>query len=407
MLSNHTNITINTYLKILEKLPAAGEMLLKSGYIMEPRSSFGEKVKQDISKEELERLYIVKGLSTYKIAKLYNCWATTIQDKLEKARIEKRYPKKKKTFSRALLEDLYLNKKFSVSKAARELGRGHATIWNLLKEHKIQTRKMKRYKVEKQELAELYLNNKESQGEIAKKFGCSQWVISNKLARFGLPKRNASEANLIYERKDFSGDLAEKAYLIGFRLGDLHVRRKCGYSIRIGSNTTKQAQLDLMCSIFRKYSHVQTSCSKGVFSFSCGLNNSFSFLEPKEDKIEDWILENNELFFSFLAGYSDAEGNIGVYDGRARFRLGTYGKNILSQIHSKLNSFGIKTKIRLESPAGYIHGGVRNNCDFWRISVNYKDSLLLLFNKLGPNLKHAKRLTDLELARENVLKRLN
>jgi transposase-like protein len=363
-------------------------------------------MKIEIPKEELEKLYSVQGLSTYKIAKIYSCWATTIQDKLEKAGIEKRQPKKKRFFPKELLEDLYLNKKYSIGRIAKELGTGQGTVLRLLRQYNITTRKMKRYKIQKQELASLYLEQKVPQGKIAKQFGCSQWVIANKLAKFCLPKRNVSEINQIYERKDFSGDLIEKAYLVGFRLGDLHVRRRSSYSIIVGSNTTKKAQLDLMCSLFGKYAHVQTSCSKGVLSFSCILNNSFSFLEPKKDTIEDWIKEDDERFFSFLAGYSDAEGNIGVYGGRAKFRLGTYDKNILSQIHARLNSLGIKTNIGLELPAGSRTNGTINNGDFWRISINYKDSLLKLFKRFDPYLKHHKRVHDMKTAKENILQRL-
>ncbi len=364
-------------------------------------------MKVEISKEELEELYVRQNLSTYEIAKRYNCWNTTIGSKLKIFGVKRRNPKKKKVFSKELLEELYLNKKYSISKIAKELGCGHATIWHRLEECSIPKRELKRYKIEKQELHNLYSDKKLSQIKIAQRFSCSRWVISNKLTQFRLQKRNASEATIIYERKKFSNNLVEKAYLIGFRLGDLHVKRKSIYSVCINSSTTKQEQIELMSSLFEKYAHVQVSCSKGVFSFSSILNNTFSFLEPKEDKIEKWILKDNKTFFSFLAGYADAEGNIGVYSGRARFRLGTYEKNIISQIYEKLNSLSIKTNIRLESPIGYqTSSGVKNNGDFWRISINYKDSLLRLFKKLEPYLKHGKRVRDMKNAKENVLQRM-
>lgn len=162
-----------------------------------------------------------------------------------------------------------------------------------------------------------------------------------------------------------------------------------------------------MRSLFEKYAHIQTSRSKGVFSFSCILNNSFSFLEPKEDKIPEWILKDDEMFFSFLAGYTDAEGNIGVYSKRARFRIGSYDKNVLLQIFQKLNSLDINTTIRLETPAGYQTKNYKNNGDFWRISINYKTSLLRLFKRLEPYLKHAKRKRDMKKAKENVQNRPN
>ncbi len=370
-------------------------------------SCCGAGMKLELSKGFLEELYVRQKLSTYTIAKRYNCWDTTIGSKLKAFGIKRRNPKKKKVFSRELLEELYLNKKYSISRIAKELGCGHATIWHRLEEYKIQKRKLARCQIGRQQLHHLYLNKKFSQSRIAELLGCSPWVISNKLNKFELRKRNASEAGMIYERRDFSNNPIEKAYLIGFRLGDIHGKRRSIYSIGLNSSTTKREQLELMCSLFEKYAHVQTSASKGTFSFSCILNNSFSFLEPKEDKLSKWILDSNENFFSFLAGYTDAEGNIGVYSGRARYRLGSYDKNILKHIYDKLNALKIKTNIRLESPKGYTRRGVVNHNDFWRISINYKDSLLRLFKKLEPYLKHKKRVRDMEKAKENVLQRMN
>ena len=364
-------------------------------------------MKEEISKEVLEELYVRRKLSTYEIATRYNCWNTTIGSKLKAFGIKRRNPKKKKVFSRELLEKLYLNKKCSISKIAKELDCGHATIWHRLEEYGIPKRELKRYGIEQSSLQHLYSEKKLSQNKIAQRFSCSPWVISNKLTKFGIQKRNPSEANMIYDRKDFSTNPIEKAYLIGFRLGDLHVKRRSVYSISVNSSTTKQEQLKLMRSLFEKYVHVQISSSKGTSSFSCILNNSFSFLEPKEDNIPDWILEGEGTFFSFLAGYTDAEGNIGVYSGRARYRLGSYDKNILKQLYKELNSFGIKTNIRLESLKGYRNGNTVNNGDFWRISINYKDSLVRLFKKLEPYLKHGKRVQDMINAKENLLYRMN
>ncbi len=385
----------------------SGNPLSQSDYKPQKQNFKGGTLRIDISKEELEELYVEQKLSTYQIAKVYGCWDSTIGHKLKEAGIVRRNPKKKRVFPKQVLEELYLRKKYSISKIAKKLDCGHATVWHRLKEYDVPKRKLKRYEIARERLSNLYLENKLSQNKVAEFFGCSQWVISNKLNKFKLEKRNPSEACQIYERKNFSNNPVEKAYLIGFRLGDLHVKRKSVYSLGINSSTTKPEQFELMRTLFEKYAHVQKSCSKGVLSFSCRVNNSFSFLEPKEDKIEGWILKDERTFFSFLAGYTDAEGNIGVYSGRARYRVGSYDKNLLFQVYQKLNSLEINTKIRLESLAGYCNGNTINNGDFWRVSINYKDSLLRLFNLLEPYLKHGKRIRDLKKAKENVIRRLN
>jgi hypothetical protein len=57
---------------------------------------------------------------------------------------------------------------------------------------------------------------------IAAAYGCSLTTIWRKLKAAGIETRPGGGAPL-YARADFSGDLVEMAYLIGFRLGDLHV----------------------------------------------------------------------------------------------------------------------------------------------------------------------------------------
>jgi len=122
---------------------------------------------------------------------------------------------------------------------------------------------------------------------------------------------------------------------------------------------------------------------------------------PKEDKIEDWILKENVCFLSFLAGYSDAEGNFGVYSKRARFRVGSYDKNILRQIANKLNLLGINAKFNLEGKAI----AEKHNKDFYRVSINDKSSLLDFINLIKPYIKHNKRYKDMILCENNIFER--
>lgn len=61
--------------------------------------------------------------------------------------------------------------------------------------------------------------------QLAKIYSCSFKTILNRFREYNIKTRDISEAHLKYPKKDFSGDLIEKAYIIGFRIGDLHVRR--------------------------------------------------------------------------------------------------------------------------------------------------------------------------------------
>lgn len=134
---------------------------------------------------------------------------------------------------------------------------------------------------------------------------------------------------------------------------------------------------------------------------------------PKQDQIEKWILDNNEYFFSFFAGYVDAEGHIYIRilkDEKVPFaglEISTYDKGILHQVWEKLNGLGIKCpKPLLNKPAGYkCKNGLINRGDCWRLSITRKESLALLFDKIYPLIKHEKRKRDLEVAWANILSR--
>ena len=109
--------------------------------------------------------------------------------------------------------------------------------------------------------------------------------------------------------------------------------------------------------------------------------------------IEDWILENVEYFISFLAGYTDAEGNIQRYGNLLRFRIRTYDKNILYQMHKKLTIMNIYSIHRLESRAGKYN----QNHDCWSLSINKQEDIKKLSKLMLPHLKHAKRIHNLIL----------
>jgi intein/homing endonuclease len=140
--------------------------------------------------------------------------------------------------------------------------------------------------------------------------------------------------------------LIEKAYLIGFRLGDLNVRQHC-LLIDIKTNTTKIDQINLFRKLFENYGHVYIKEYKNNFvNMEVLLNQSFSFLISKKGDIEQWILNDNSYFLAFLAGYIDTEGNIGVYCKRVR--VGSYDKNLLRLIHKKPISMNIHNIFRMK-----------------------------------------------------------
>ena len=362
--------------------------------------------KIEISYDVLKELYIDKNLSTHKIAKKFNCYPTVIQDRLREYSIKLRKPKEKILISKNKLRQLYLSNNLSTYKIAKLLGMSSCSVYYKLREAGIKTRPKKFVRVSKDKLKELYINKNLSCSKIAKKLNCDAVTIFQKLKNYKINTRNLSSAMTIYPKKKFDGDEVLKAYMIGFRLGDLNVKAKDEQStIIINSNTTKQEQVDLIKQVYGIYGHYNCKKYGEVFNMACNLDKSFSFLIPKQDKIEEWILNNDANFFSFLAGYTDAEGNIAVSSNSARFRIRTYDKNILFQIYQKLNSLGINTKFGLASKEGTF-GKRKQNQDCWGVYVYSKNDLLTLLKLLKPLLKHSKRYNDLLLAEKNILERI-
>jgi len=266
------------------------------------------------------------------------------------------------------------------------------------------------------DLRRLYHEEKLLQREIAEIYGCSQATICRRMQRHGIQARSKAEALVMargygHLRRDFNGDLKEKAYLIGFCRGDLYVVKRCegSLTITISCTTTRQTQTDLLVALFSPYGYVCVGepGRQGRTHFRTYLNLSFDFLLHLPDAIPDFALADTEAFFAFVAGYTDAEGNVGVYCGRADFSLRSYDKVILHQIHATLAKIGIQfPKPRITSPKGHIDaGGYALRQDYWCLQTSRKDSLLELFARIGPYLRHADRIQSMKAALQNIEER--
>jgi len=187
----------------------------------------------------------------------------------------------------------------------------------------------------------------------------------------------------------FSGDLNEKAYLLGLRTGDVHARRHYRL-IQADTTSPKSAQLDMFTRAFSKYSNVKSYKKKGGYTATtnriyCLLDSSFSFLIEKPKVIPMWIVKNDQLFYSFLAGYADSEGSWIItqhrkYNGKWKdlvFSLGTCDKKILIQIQEKLKKLGFNSHFYLVRKKG-IYDSRICNFDLYRIMImNHKDVVRL------------------------------
>ncbi|OGM28331.1 hypothetical protein A2962_00610 [Candidatus Woesebacteria bacterium RIFCSPLOWO2_01_FULL_39_61] len=311
-------------------------------------------------------------------------------------------------FTPVQLERWYIQGHLSTYDIAAKSGCDSKTVYYWLKKYKISTRPRKIVSTNKTALEKLYKSGF-SLKEIGKQIGCTPSAVLRKFRKFDISTRSPWEANTFHIKYKFSNNLLEKAYLIGFRIGDLNVAQRSPISsIIVKSNTTRVEQVLLLKKLFSKYGPVWISRPKSkpsVYHFTATVNNSFSFLLTKHSSIPRWIVRSKKLFFGFLAGYSDAEGSIGVYNGRATFRIGSYDKTILDQIHQFLQKNRVKNTILLETKAGR-HGERIHNGDFYRVNIRDKQAINLCLTQLLPYLKHKNRIRCAELALKNVQSRM-
>jgi len=378
-----------------------------------------------VTKTLLKKIYWANGASIAQIAQKFHCHPSTIHRKMKQYNIKSRpLSEAKRIFmiSKKDLRESYEIKKLSTCQIAKKFEISHATVLNRMKKFKIPRRSKlgtrKPVIVPMQTLKELYLNRKLSQTQIARKMKCSLCAIQKLMKKYRIKSRTLSESQMKYPKHNFSGNLIEKAYLIGFRLGDLKVV-PAKLQIQIDCSTSRPEQIELIKNLFRKYTKVRVKQARFIkrqliADIRCLLNKSFNFLLPKQDKIESWIFKNPKLFFAFLAGYIDAEGHIFVRllqkskIPTAGLQVQSYDKNILQQIWRKANELNIKCpKPLLAKPKGYeAKPGVKNKKDLWRLSVNRKGALLKLFTNLKLYIKHKKRKQDLCRALHNIQSRL-
>lgn len=361
-----------------------------------------------IPKQKLRVLYENRGLSLRSIAKIYRCDLGVIRRALCKRGITVRRPTAPLSLDGHELRALYLDKKLSTYKIATRYSCDPKTVYRYLILNSIPTRHRKRITLGKEVLYRLYAKERKSLSTIARIHGYSAAGILKKLRGYRIERRAISETSTKHPKTDFSGDQKERGYLIGFRIGDLGVRNRRNL-IYASSGTTKVAQSKLIHGLFCAYGPVWIGKRdrRNAMNVSCLLNRSFSFLLPKHTRIPKWIQNSGPVFFSFLAGYTDAEGNIDMMDERARFRLRSCDKGILRDIHVGLKRRGIKSLFGLDRRAGTDARGIKLNKDCWFVIINEKWALSRLFMILLPLLRHQKRKNDAKTAMANVTRRLS
>lgn len=244
-------------------------------------------------------------------------------------------------------------------------------------------------------LHRLYWVDRLSMSQIGRKLGATESWVWGLMNKYDIPRRTSSEAGIDFPKTSFSGSPAERAYLIGFRTGDLHAIVN-GSQIKVSTSTTHPRMWDLVSSLFGAYGRVNKTPARLRDSFEWAtyayLDRSFDFLLKKPQSIPIEILGDHALFFGFLSGYIDAEGNFRIYgDGEycaVSFRINSEDERILRGIRAVLSSMGYHVYFRLEQHKGsYTGKNYRKNV--WQLGMFRKGEILDLVHKIS--LRHSEK----------------
>lgn len=318
-------------------------------------------------------------------------------------------PHTRKNIDCSQLKTLYLKRKLSLLKIGKILHYSSRTIEIKVKECKIPLRKPGNIppNIGDRTLKRLYLQKRMSSRKIARIYKCAYSYIDTRIKLLNIPRRSLSSAHIITKRANFSGNMNEKAYLIGFKVGDLRARKmyKNSETILTDCGSTKPNQIKLIKNLFKRYGRVWISKPKPnhKIQIECSLNKSFSFLLKKYKMFPKWIEISNELRLHAMAGFIDAEGSFYISKGQGTFSLGNYNTAILKQIDSWLTALGLRTRFFMGVKKGYRgKDGYSHNQDYWILSIQKKRDLFLFIKITLPYLKHKDRISDAQRVLKNI-----
>jgi len=287
---------------------------------------------------------------------------------------------------KALLKELYLKKKLTTREVAKFLDCSQKKVLYWLKKYKISTRKgirKSKFNITKELLTDFYINKKFSINKTASELKCSYGNVHYFLRKYNLKLRSIGRIP-IYTKNNFSGNLIEKSYLIGLRLGDISTKRTSNKTIRVQTSTTHLSQVEMFRETFEKYGPIGFYQSQGIFGNEirvwCDLNNSFSFILKKPRRIPIWIFNDENIFFSFLAGFMDCEGTWVINKSHENsksfeFQIGNTDKMILQGIKNKLENLEFNPKFYLKKSR---HSTFKNNKDLFVLRIFQLEKVLKL-----------------------------
>ena len=212
-----------------------------------------------------------------------------------------------------------------------------------------------------------------------------------------------------YLRNPFSGNDLERAYLLGYRAGDLNAFQDSALTITARVSTTHQAMLETFRAAFTRYGHCIMT-PRRVFltgydwQIKAYLDNSFRFLIPKPTEPP-----SETVLYVFIAGFGDSDGcwSMSNDHGRATFSfdLTSRRRDLLDNIAIALQNEGYHPHVYLSREKGTIKmvkgrdetRAITLTDDTWTLVIKRKDDVKRLARCVLPYSKHQEKIAKMKL----------
>lgn len=262
------------------------------------------------------------------------------------------------------------------------------------------------------EIRRLYWEARLSLSQIVQGTGLSRRMIRRALLNFDAPSLlkvdslRTGRMNHKYWRCPFSGDGIERAYLLGYRAGDMNAFQASTNTVVARVSTTHQAMLEMFEKTFAPYGHCEAA-PRQVFltgydwQIRATLDKSFSFLiaKPTHPPCE------TKQFYTFLAGFSDSDCNWSVHDskGKTHYTFGITSANheLLAEVKIALGKEGYHTLLAITREKGTVKvmrgpketRQITLTKDTWALVINSKEEVMRLARMILPLSRHREKIS--------------
>ena len=189
---------------------------------------------------------------------------------------------------------------------------------------------------------------------VGAQLGVSSSVARRRLIAAGVARRPSFQTR--YPRRDFSGEAGRAGLPAGIPPGrpargaDGAERGGQVHQHPGGAGGPVRSPLRAVRARLHQHGHTRLGAEllKRAVRMQVGLNRTFEFLVPKEDRVPEWVLAGDEAFYAYFAGYLDAEGYVKagqpLADGQPEIRveIRSYDRQTLRQLGEGLNKRGIR-----------------------------------------------------------------